>query len=313
MTDDLAFALGAGTLAALNPCGFAMLPAYLALFVTGDEQERPGRVAALGRALLATAAMTAGFLAVFVTFGLALTPIASTVARWLPVATVVIGVALLALGVVMLTGRTMALRTPKLRTGGNPVDSPRAMALYGVSYAIASLGCTIGPFLVVTATTFRGGDIATGVASYAAYAAGMGLVVGVLAVAAALARQSAARFLRRAQVHLTRISAALLVLAGAYVAWYGVYELRVYAGADPDDPVVAAAAQIQNTLSGWVDRLGPWPFALALLALVALSAIGVARRRRRHPDSATAAPAGGPADTGPDTVMDPPAPARTAP
>lgn len=271
MRDDLAFALGAGTLAALNPCGFAMLPAYLALFVDG-EGERPGRLAALRRALVATAAMTAGFLAVFVAFGLALTPIASTVQRWLPVVTVVIGVVLLGIGVAMLAGRTASLRTPKLKVG-NPVDSPRAMALYGVSYAIASLGCTIGPFLVVTTTTFRGGDIATGVASYAAYAAGMGLVVGVLAVAAATAQQSAARFLRRAQAHVARIGAVLLIVAGAYVAWYGVYELRVYSGSTTDDPVVDAATQIQNTVAGWVDELGPWPFAFALLAVVAAAAI----------------------------------------
>jgi cytochrome c-type biogenesis protein len=35
-----ALALGAGMLAALNPCGFALLPAYLTLLVTGDQPNR---------------------------------------------------------------------------------------------------------------------------------------------------------------------------------------------------------------------------------------------------------------------------------
>ena len=135
---------------------------------------------------------------------------------------------------------------------------------------------------MVTTTTFRGGDIATGVASYAAYAAGMGIVVGVLAVATAMAQQSAAHFFRRAQAYITRISAVLLVVAGAYVAWYGIYDLRIYAGSTADDPIVSRAAQIQNTLAGWVDDLGPWPFAIALLIVVAVPvALTFARRGRR--------------------------------
>ena len=35
LTGSAALALGAGMLAALNPCGFALLPAYLTLLVTG--------------------------------------------------------------------------------------------------------------------------------------------------------------------------------------------------------------------------------------------------------------------------------------
>ena len=166
MRSDLAFALAAGTLAALNPCGFAMLPAYLALFVASSGAAPVTRLVALRRAVTATAAMTAGFLAVFATFGLLLGPIASTVQRWLPAVTVVIGFLLLLLGVLMLAGREISVATPKAGTGRNPVASLRSMVLYGVSYAIASLGCTIGPFLVVTSTTFRGGDITTGVLAY---------------------------------------------------------------------------------------------------------------------------------------------------
>lgn len=286
MREDLAFALVAGTLAAVNPCGFAMLPAYLTLFVAGGigpDGADPAvtRMTALGRALAATAAMTVGFLAVFATFGLLLAPIASTVARWLPAATVVIGAALVVLGVVMLTGRNLLLRTPKLRPGRNPVAGLGAMALYGVTYAVASLGCTIGPFLVVTSTTFRSGDITAGVAAYAAYAAGMGLVVGLLAVTTALAQQTAARVLRRALPHITRLGGGLLVLVGAYVAWYGGYELRVFAGGGAEDPVVTAAGAVQNTLARWVEALGAGPFVLAIAGLAAAVALGglVVRRR----------------------------------
>lgn len=157
------------------------------------------------------------------------------------------------------------------------------MALYGISYAIASLGCTIGPFLVVTATTFRAGDISAGLLAYTAYAIGMGLVVGVLAVTAALASQSAARLMRRAMPYITPLSGALLVLVGAYVAWYGIYQLRIYAGEDNiEDPVITAAGAIQSTVAGWVEYLGPAAFLLALAVLAATTTL-FARRRSRRP------------------------------
>jgi cytochrome c biogenesis protein CcdA len=70
----LALALAAGTLAAVNPCGFALLPAYLSFLVIGDGD--PGRGSAVGRALAATAAMTVGFVAVFGVFGLVVAPVA---------------------------------------------------------------------------------------------------------------------------------------------------------------------------------------------------------------------------------------------
>ena len=86
----VALAFAAGMVAALNPCGFAMLPAYLALVVNGDD---PGRSRAVGRALAATAAMALGFLTVFGLFGLLTLSVASTVQQYAPYLTVVVGIA----------------------------------------------------------------------------------------------------------------------------------------------------------------------------------------------------------------------------
>ena len=106
---------------------------------------------------------------------------------------------------------------------------------YGVSYAIASLSCTIGPFLAVTAAGLRSGSVLTGVAIYLAYVGGLTLVVGVLALAAATASSAVAERLRRILPFVNRISGALLVLVGLYVAYYGVYELRLFSatGGEP--------------------------------------------------------------------------------
>ena len=176
----MGLAFAAGLVAALNPCGFAMLPAYLALVVRGEDV---GRRAAVGRALTATAAMAAGFIAVFGGFGVLTVSAAATVQRYLPYVTVLIGIILVALGIWLLAGREITVLAG-LAHGVRWAPTARlgSMFGYGISYAVASLSCTVGPFLAVTAAGLRG-SVVGAVAVYVAYAAGFTLVVGVLAMA----------------------------------------------------------------------------------------------------------------------------------
>jgi cytochrome c biogenesis protein CcdA len=284
-------AFGAGLVAALNPCGFAMLPAYLALVVQG---ENVGRRAAVGRAVTATAAMALGFLTVFGGFGILTVSAASTVQRYLPYVTVVIGVTLVALGIWLLAGREITVRTGLAR-GARWAPTARlgSMFSYGISYAVASLSCTVGPFLAVTAAALRGGSVLGATAVYVAYAGGFTLVVGVLAVAAALASSAVVDRMRRIVPYVNRISGALLLVVGIYVGYYGLYEIRLFTGnGNPQDPVIAAAGRVQGAIAGWVHQHGAWPW-LVVLAVLTLAALGAAWRasataKYRRADPATA-------------------------
>ncbi|MCX2929518.1 cytochrome c biogenesis protein CcdA [Mycobacterium sp. CVI_P3] len=275
-------ALAAGMVAALNPCGFAMLPAYLTLVVRGEGAD-PGRTAAVGRALAATAAMALGFLAVFGLFGLLTVPVATVVQRYLPYATIVIGITLVILGVWLLSGRELTLGAPGPGWRWAPTARLGSMFGYGVGYAIASLSCTIGPFLAVTGSTVGTGSVADAVLVYAAYAAGLALVVGVLAVGIALTSTALVDRIRKLLPHISRISGVVLIAVGLYVGYYGLYEIRLL-GADgnPADPIIAAAGRLQGALAGWVYRTSAWPWFAALIVLVAAAAVLRLRRARRH-------------------------------
>lgn len=72
--------------------------------------------------------------------------------------------------------------------------------------------------------------------AYLAYALGMGLVVAVLAVAAALAGTAVTAGVRRLLPYVGRVGGALLVLTGLYVGYYGIYELRLFP-ATPTRPI----------------------------------------------------------------------------
>jgi cytochrome c-type biogenesis protein len=286
----LALALGAGMVAAINPCGFALLPAYLSLLVIGDSTD--SRRSAVGRALGLTGAMTLGFVAVFGIFGLVVAPIASEVQRYLPWVTVVLGSALLLLGVWLLAGHA-------LPTIGWSPQGPRltrrfvSMAGFGAAYATASLTCTIAPFLAIVVASFRAGSVSVGVALFVAYALGMGLMVGAAAVAVALARSSVISSLQRAGRWVPRVAGFLMIVVGAYVAYYGWWELRVLAGGATDDPVVGAAGRLQGILAAAVTALGPVWLAVILGGLVGLALVVRSRAgRSRRLSSARKAPAG---------------------
>jgi hypothetical protein len=216
---------------------------------------------------------------------------ATVLQRNLPYVTVLIGTALVALGIWLLMGREITVLRG-LAGGARWAPTARlgSMFGYGASYAIASLSCTAGPFLAVTAAALRGGSALGAVAVYAAYAAGFTLVVGVLAVAAALANSAVVDRMRRIVPYINRISGALLIVVGVYVGYYGLYEIRLFSGnGNPEDPVIAAAGRVQGAIAGWVHQHGavPWLAGFAVLILVAAGWRANASARHRRADRAT--------------------------
>lgn len=109
-----------------------------------------------------TGAVTVGFVAVFGGFGLLAAPAADAVARRLPWVSVGIGLTLMVVGGWLLAGRRLPTVTPpdRHRAAGHPPD--RIHGIVRSSYAIASLGCTIGRFLAVVVAGSRTDSVASG-------------------------------------------------------------------------------------------------------------------------------------------------------
>ncbi|MDG4805551.1 cytochrome c biogenesis protein CcdA [Micromonospora sp. WMMD1120] len=279
MTAPLLLALTAGMLGAVNPCGFALLPAYLSLLVAGRSDTR----GAVGRALTAAAGLTVGYVLVFGAFGLALAPLAGWLRPRLPWVTVALGALLVLVGCWLLAGQRLpapgwSARAPRL------TRSWPSMALFGAAYALASLGCAIAPFLAIVVTSLQAGSTGSGLALFGAYALGMGLVVAVAALGVALVRDGLVARLRVAGAVVPRLSGLVLLLSGGYVAWYGWYEIRLAAGRRDafDDPVIRAASRLQHGLADALDAIGPTALPVALAALL-LTALLRPRRPPTHP------------------------------
>lgn len=282
-----AYYLGLGMVATVNPCGFAMLPAYLSYFLGLDRDEGTDGPPKAGpaQALRVALAVSAGFMSVFAVAGAAVRHTSLPIYQYAPWISVVIGLALVALGVAMLRGFELTVKLPQLNRGGRE-RTIGSMYVFGVSYAIASLGCTLPLFLLAVVGTMRRDSFADGVVAFATYSLGMAVVLSAVTVGLALARTSLVAFLQSARQHVNRAAGLLVTLAGGYVTYYGTLELRTYRadspGSIPSSGITDRAYDWSANAHDWITRAGAVRLGVILLALTGVALMVGTSLARRH-------------------------------
>jgi cytochrome c-type biogenesis protein len=259
----LALAFAAGLVSTVNPCGFAMLPAYLSYFL-GLNEPGEGR-ATVGRALVIGSVVSAGFLVVFGVVGVLVTLGLRWVITLIPWAALLIGVGLVLLGLAMLAGYQPVARLPKVRGGAHS-----SVFVFGVAYAVASLSCTLPVFLTVVAGSLTRLDFVSGLVTFLVYGLGMSLVLVSVTLAMAMGRRSLVGWLRRSARYLNRVAGAILVVAGAYIVFFWATNLS-RGPTSLSDPVVFVEriSSVLTELVGGSPLL--WGVLLGALVLVAVA------------------------------------------
>jgi cytochrome c biogenesis protein CcdA len=255
-----------GLVATVNPCGFILLPTYLMYFL-GLQGQHPGsQRATIRRGLVVSGAVSAGFLTVFLAVGLISVHFTQWINRNARYATVVIGVALVVLGVAMLFGYKLPISTPRLDAGGGR-RTVGSMFVYGVAYAVASIGCTIGLFIATLFGSTRSDGVVSGVANVVAFGAGMALVVTALTITLAVANAGLLRVLRTGMRHVESIAAVFVVLSGVYLVYY-------FWVVDVNEDSAAITNRVED-LQNWIlVRLGDnWQTAALVLGVIVVAAI----------------------------------------
>ena len=220
------FAFGAGALASVNPCGFVMLPALVAVQLRDSAgSATASRSRLLVRGLSFGLRATLGFVLVCGLLGLAVGLGARSIAGLFPFGGALVGAAMLAIGLHGLFGRR-PLPIPALggRRFGQPVSGGVA---FGAAYAVASLSCTLPIFLAVVGGTLLSEGLAASLVPFVGYAVGMGSVLLAVTLATALSSGALVRLLRRAMPFVEQAGSFLLVGIGVYlVAYWAPHLLR---------------------------------------------------------------------------------------
>jgi cytochrome c-type biogenesis protein len=225
-----AFALGA--VAAFNPCGFALVPAYLGLYLRGDVEASLG--ARLRRSIAVAGVVGGMFTLLFGAIGAVFSIGSSLIVRSLPWVGLGVGIVLIGIGGWILSGRPFASTLPQRmasRVGSGAGRSGlRGYAAFGLAYGAASLGCTFPLFFSVVGTATAAGGPGTALIAYVLYGAGMAAALGALTVAAGVVSFGVLGRARRVGRALSALGAVLLFLSGAYVVYYWLTAGRLLLG-----------------------------------------------------------------------------------
>jgi cytochrome c biogenesis protein CcdA len=221
----IGFALAAGMVASVNPCGFLLLPTYISYHLGAEEEgmhevSAPRRVI---RALSLGGAATLGFVFVAAVVG----GIISAGGQWLvqvfPYAGIVIGVGMIALGLwLIFSGRKLSVLAAS-RLTITPERNLRNVFMFGVVYSIGSLSCTLPIFLVVVGSALGTQGLLASIGQFISYALGMGIVLTTVTVGSVLFRGSVVNWMRGLIPYIDRASAMFMVGAGGYLIYYWLF------------------------------------------------------------------------------------------
>jgi cytochrome c-type biogenesis protein len=230
--DPLTWAFAAGSAAALTPCGFAVLPAYLGYQLGRDAGT--ARAAGAAHGLARGVAMAAGVVTLFALMGWAVGLARALLLPVLPWLAALVGVALVAIGGVLLARPAVSLELPGAGALARAAPSDRtwrATYLFGMGYGAASLGCTLPIFLAIAAQSLATRSPAQAVAVFLAYGAGMGWLLTLVALAASVGNTVVVHRLRPFMGWVRTAGAAGMIVAGGHLVYYsysrGMLTLRV--------------------------------------------------------------------------------------
>lgn len=248
---DLSLVFAAGVFATFNPCGFAMLPAYLTMLINSStKQTTPTQL--ILRAIQFASLMSLGVISVFAVFAAVIFPVSTSVQRYLPVVTILIGTLLIILGTATLLGRAVFLKkfwSPNTA----PTTRLKSLYLYGVTFALGSVSCTIGPLLAATSKTLNLGFVAT-IRTYLFYALGMSITIMVIALIALFSQATLGKV--RNSIRLIEvISSVFLLVIGFYLIIFGLYETQFSSNLGPLADLITWVFQLQGKVVSAVNSI----------------------------------------------------------
>ena len=271
---NFAYSFILGVLAAVNPCGFVLLPTYLIFFLGTREEPNLKTGERLRRALVVSSGISIGFLAIFFVIGV----ISRLFTQWIELnakyASLAIGIVLVIGGARMLTGWTPKFAVPQI--GGVQTKTFRATVVYGVAYAVASIGCTIGFLTTAVFGSIAINGFVSGVLSILLYGLGMAMLVTALTVSLAFAKTGLLTIVKN-QLHLIqRLGAIFVTLTGIYLVFYWYAAISETRSAS----FVTRIERWQTRVASFLQQQGAFRLAVVLTIVVAMAVVASRRKAR---------------------------------
>jgi len=213
---NLSLAYSAGLLAVLAPCALPMLPSFVSYFMN-KEGEKSSLVSAVVFGFITVA----GFLTVFLGIGVLPSFAINLISSRISLVSPFIGAILIILGLGHLFS-DIFYNIPVLKTKVPVGTGFKAFYLYGLGYGAASMACSFPVFVLLVLQSASAGGFVSILFMFLAYGLGAATVLVPLSVALTFSREIIYQRLMAVLPHMKKINAAILILAGAYMIYYGL-------------------------------------------------------------------------------------------
>lgn len=213
---NLSLAFSAGLLAVLAPCSLPMLPSFVSYFLGSEENKGNWE-----SAIIFGFTTVAGFLTIFLAIGLLPSFAINMLSSRIYLVTPFIGVILIFLGLGHLFTDTLS-NIPVINTAQPKGTGYRAFYLYGLGYGAASMTCSFPVFVLLVLQSATAGGFVSIISMFLSYGLGAAMILVPLSIALTYGREVFYQRLLAVLPHVKKINALILILAGAYMIYYGL-------------------------------------------------------------------------------------------
>lgn len=212
----LVLAFTSGIFAFFTPCSVALIPGYIGFLIKKDTGSGVLRGIKVGL-------MSAlGLLSVFMGIGLLVSVFGNFIAAYSFWIGVVAGSGLIILGIYLWFGKSLTLPIPHTGSGRGGIGG---YYMFGATYALASLSCTLPIFLLIISQALSSGGARSSLIVFLIYSLTAASFMAATAFGAIRSKDLVAHYLKRALPLVTRLSPFLIIIAGVYMIYF---QLRAF-------------------------------------------------------------------------------------
>ena len=221
----VSLAFSAGLVSFVNPCGFALLPVYIAYYFKNEGLEKSILWKRLFAGLIFGLMVSLGFVTVFSLIGVIVSYLGKSLLRYAGWFDLLTGILLIIIGFIYLFDLSTKINLNSLINFGEKLKSNKlnnkylSFFLYGTGFAVASLGCTLPIFLLVVASAIKAGGFFNGFIIFLIYASGMSFFMILFLLGVAFSKTIIEKTLKRWTPYIYKFGAVIVILAGIYLIY----------------------------------------------------------------------------------------------
>ena len=226
------FSISAGIMAVFNPCGFAILLAYLGMIGNiNTESSNLPMSKKLGLTMMAGTIVSLGFTFIFILIATFINIGIKNIITVFPIIGFFIGILLIGLGLWIIYGGSIYSPIPTKIATFIPHSNKKqlqAFFLFGIAYGLASLSCTLPIFLAVLATSSISTSFGNSLLNILGYSFGMSGTIILISILISIFPSTLGSKLAFLKTNFYAISGILTLIAGIYIAFYWMISTKIF-------------------------------------------------------------------------------------